>query len=88
MPTNFILPPAGAEVQPRTCADERAEKVWSFMSTMTTSDRVPGRAGGSQTAGRFYPQLDGLRAIAVLLVLVSHMSDLALPHVVGYRSAL
>lgn len=58
------------------------------MSTMTTSDRVPGRAGGSQTSGRFYPQLDGLRAIAVLLVLLNHMSDLALPHVVWYLSTL
>ena len=58
------------------------------MSTMATSDRVPGRAGGSQTTGRFYPQLDGLRAMAVLLVLTNHMSDLAIPHVVRYLSTL
>ncbi len=88
MPMNFILPPAGAEVQPRRCADKRREKVRSPMSSMTTSDRVPGRAGGSQTRGRFYPQLDGLRAIAVLLVLTNHMSDLAIPHVVRYISTL
>lgn len=55
---------------------------------MTTSDLAPERASADPAARRFYPQLDGLRAIAVLLVLGNHMSDLALPRVVKYLSSL
>jgi peptidoglycan/LPS O-acetylase OafA/YrhL len=36
----------------------------------------------------FYPQLDGLRAAAVLLVLMNHMTDLHLPAPLGYLATL
>jgi peptidoglycan/LPS O-acetylase OafA/YrhL len=38
--------------------------------------------------GRFYPQLDGLRAVAVVLVLMHHMEDLSLPGALRYLSSL
>jgi len=58
------------------------------MSTVTTADPVLQGAGADPTARRFYPQLDGLRAVAVFLVLGNHMGDLALPRVVRYLSSL
>lgn len=36
-----------------------------------------------QAPTRFYPQLDGLRALSVLLVLLCHMDDLDTPHILG-----
>ena len=40
--------------------------------------------GGKPEVRRFYPQLDGLRALAILLVLMNHMDDLKLPGVLAY----
>jgi peptidoglycan/LPS O-acetylase OafA/YrhL len=37
---------------------------------------------------RFYPQLDGLRAVAVFFVLLNHMGDLNLPAPLAYMSSL
>lgn len=41
-------------------------------------------AGRKAEARRFYPQLDGLRALAILLVLMNHMDDLKLPAALAY----
>jgi peptidoglycan/LPS O-acetylase OafA/YrhL len=39
-------------------------------------------------AHQYYPQLDGLRAIAVVLVLMNHMTDLVLPSPLEYLCSL
>jgi peptidoglycan/LPS O-acetylase OafA/YrhL len=58
------------------------------MSTATARAAAPPRSSRDQTSRRFYPQLDGLRAVAVLLVLMHHMNDLPLPRPLAYMSSL
>ena len=58
------------------------------MSTTTGVEPAPVTSGRSEEARRFYPQLDGLRALAILLVLMNHMLDLKLPGVVAYVASL
>jgi len=59
-----------------------------LIPTMTGPNSAPTRARKGQQARRFYPQLDGLRAVAILLVLMNHMIDLKLPGPLAYLSAL
>lgn len=47
---------------------------------------VPGSVAGGR--GRFYPQLDGLRAVAILLVILDHHDGLNLPPAVAYVAAM
>jgi peptidoglycan/LPS O-acetylase OafA/YrhL len=54
---------------------------------MTTIDRVPARRAAASSADHFYPQLDGLRAVAILLVLIYHMDDLRMPGALRYLSS-
>lgn len=52
------------------------------------SGSAPIQTSKKPEARRFYPQLDGLRALAILLVLMNHMMDLKLPGAVAYVCSL
>lgn len=58
------------------------------MSSTATTDEALIAPTGTQAEQRFYPQLDGLRAVAVLLVLMYHMRDLALPNSAEYVTSM
>jgi len=46
------------------------------------------RTSKNQEAQRFYPQLDGLRAFAVMFVLMRHTDDVRLPVVLGWMHSV
>ena len=53
------------------------------MPTPAVKEATAAPAAKTQAPTRFYAQLDGLRAVAVLLVLLCHMDDLNAPHLLG-----
>jgi peptidoglycan/LPS O-acetylase OafA/YrhL len=57
------------------------------MPTISTLNSSSTRSNKDRQARRFYPQLDGLRAVAILLVLMFHMSDLRLPGPLAYLAS-
>ena len=60
------------------------------MATITTCNPEPSAPAPHthRSSPRFYPQLDGMRGIAVLLVLACHMDDLRLPAPLAYLASL
>jgi peptidoglycan/LPS O-acetylase OafA/YrhL len=54
------------------------------MSTATRSEPVAVSASAARGQPHFYPQLDGVRGLAVLFVLMYHMEDLKLPASMEY----